>query len=83
MLNLPIILAVIAVMIVLGVRRASILTWALAWFVGMLLFLKYGFKVPIPASVQSIYLGVTLAAIFGHAWCTAARSASWWARSRP
>jgi hypothetical protein len=65
-LNWPILLALLVVFGVLRWRRAGMLTWSLAWWIGLLLALKYGFVTPIPASVQTIYMWITTAAILAY-----------------
>ena len=60
------ILVVVAVLVVFGIlhfRRAGLLLWAGAWLVGTYVFLRFGFTVPIPASVISLYMGIIAIAI--------------------
>ncbi|MCP3980158.1 MAG: cytochrome c [bacterium] len=57
-LNIPIVLGVVAVMLVLRWRKVGMFTWALAWWLALALFLKFGFAVPIPGSVLQIYMGI-------------------------
>jgi len=47
-------------------RRANLLTWALAWWVGIYLLLRFGFTAPIPSSVISIYMGIVSLAILAY-----------------
>ena len=63
------ILVVLAVVVVLGLlrfRRANLLTWALAWWVGIYVLLRFGFTAPIPSSVISIYMGIVSLAILAY-----------------
>ena len=63
------ILVVLAVVVVLGLlrfRRANLLTWALAWWVGIYVLLRFGFVAPIPSSVISIYMGIVSLAILAY-----------------
>jgi Cytochrome C oxidase, cbb3-type, subunit III len=63
------ILVVLAVVVVFGLlrfRRASLLTWACAWLVGMYILLRFGFTAPIPSSVISIYMGIVSIAILAY-----------------
>jgi mono/diheme cytochrome c family protein len=63
------ILIVLAVAIVFGVLRflkANLLTWALAWWVGIYVLLRFGFTAPIPASVVSLYMGIITIAVLAY-----------------
>jgi hypothetical protein len=63
------ILVVLAVAIVFGLlrfRRANLLLWAGAWWVGMYVLLRFGFTAPIPASVVSLYMGIITIAILAY-----------------
>jgi Cytochrome C oxidase, cbb3-type, subunit III len=63
------ILVVLAVVVVFGLlrfRRANLLTWALAWWVGIYILLRFGFIAPIPSSVISIYMGIVSLAILAY-----------------
>ncbi len=55
------ILVVLAVAVVFGLlrfRRANLLLWAGAWWVGIYILLRFGFTVPIPSSVVTLYMGI-------------------------
>ena len=63
------ILVVLAVVVVLGLlrwRRANLLIWAFAWWVGIFVVLRFGFTAPIPSSVISIYMGIVSLAILAY-----------------
>src|SRR5262249_16003711 len=63
------ILVVLAVLVVLGVlrfRRAGLLLWAIAWWAGIYVLLRFGFIAPIPSSVISIYMGIVSVAILAY-----------------
>ena len=63
------ILVVAAVLVVFGVlrwRRVRLLTWALAWWLGVYVLLRFGFSAPIPASVVTIYMGIVTLAILAY-----------------
>ena len=47
-------------------RRANLLMWAGAWWVGIYVLLRFGFTAPIPASVVSIYMGIVSLAILAY-----------------
>ena len=63
MLNLPVMLAIVAVMLIMRWRKVGMLTWAIGWWVALYAFLKWGFAVPIPASVLQIYMGIVTGSI--------------------
>ena len=65
-MNILVVLAVAAVFGLLRVRRASLLMWAVAWWVGIYLFFRFGFTTPIPASVVSLYMGIVSIAILAY-----------------
>lgn len=65
-MNILVVLAVAAVFGFLRVRRASLLVWAGAWWVGSYVLLRFGFTAPIPASVISIYMGIVTISILAY-----------------
>lgn len=65
-LNLPVVVAIVAVMLVLRWRRVGMLTWALAWWVGIYLGLEYGFATPVPGSVVTLYMAIVTASILAY-----------------
>ena len=65
-MNIPIVLAVVAVLGLLGLRRANLLLWAGAWWVGTYVVFRFGFTAPIPASVISIYMGIVSISILAY-----------------
>ena len=62
-MNILVVLAVAAVFGLLRFRRANLLMWAVAWWVGIYVLLRFGFTAPIPASVVSLYMGIVSIAI--------------------
>src|SRR5262245_52437728 len=63
------ILVVLAVLVSLGILRflrANLLTWALAFWVGIYVLLRFGFSAPIPASVVTLYMGIVSLAILAY-----------------
>jgi cell division protein FtsW (lipid II flippase) len=67
-MTLPIVwwvaLLLLAVQLLLWKRRAGTFLWTLVSWFSLLLFLRFGFTVPVPQSVISLYMGiVTLATI--------------------
>jgi mono/diheme cytochrome c family protein len=65
-LNLPVVGGIALVMLLLRWRKVGMLTWVFAWFLGMLVFLEFGFQVPIPGSVVTLYMGIVGAALFAY-----------------
>src|SRR5688572_22375168 len=65
-MNILILVAVVAAFGLLRFRRASLLLWAVAWWAGIYILLRFGFTVPIPASVISIYMGIASLAILAY-----------------
>ena len=57
-MNIPVVLAVLVVLVLLGFRRANLFVLAIAFWVGLYIFFRFGFAAPIPASVISIYMGI-------------------------
>lgn len=65
-MNIPVVLAVAVVLGLLRIRRASLLTWTAAWWVGTYVLLRFGFSAPIPSSVVSLYMGIVSIAILAY-----------------
>jgi hypothetical protein len=61
-----IVLAVAAVFALLRFRRANLLTWAGAWWVGIYVLVRFGFTAPIPSSVIAIYMGIISIALLAY-----------------
>ncbi len=65
-MNLLVVLAVAVVFGLLRFRRASLLIWAAAWWVGIYVLLRFGFSTPIPSSVVSLYMGIVSIGILAY-----------------
>jgi hypothetical protein len=65
-MKILVVLAVVAAFGLLRMRRANLLLWAGAWWVGIYVLLRFGFTIPIPASVISIYMGIVSIAILAY-----------------
>lgn len=65
-MNLAVVLALVAVFAALRFMKANLLLWAGAWWIGIYALLRFGFQVPIPASVISIYMGIVTLAILAY-----------------
>ncbi len=65
-MKILVLLAVVAAFAVLRFRRANLLIWALAWWVGIYVIVRFGFTAPIPASVVSEYLAIVTIAILAY-----------------
>ena len=62
-MNILIVLAVLIGFGLLRFSRANLMMWAVAWWVGSYILLRFGFTAPIPSSVISIYMGIVSLAI--------------------
>ena len=65
-MNILIVLGVAAAFVILHLRRANLLIWAVAWWVGIYVLLRFGFTAPIPSSVVSLYMGIVSIAILAY-----------------
>jgi Cytochrome C oxidase, cbb3-type, subunit III len=65
-MKILVVLAVVAAFAALRFLRANLLMWALAWWVGIYVLLRFGFVAPIPASVVSLYMGIVSIAILAY-----------------
>jgi cbb3-type cytochrome c oxidase subunit III len=65
-MNIFVVLAVAVVFALLRFRRVGLLIWAAAWWIGIYVLLRFGFSVPIPASVIFLYMGIITIAILAY-----------------
>jgi hypothetical protein len=65
-MNIPVVLAVLAVFGLLRWRRVNLLVWAIAWWLGIYVLFRFGFAAPIPSSVVSMYMGIVSLAILAY-----------------
>jgi mono/diheme cytochrome c family protein len=65
-MNILVVLPVLVVFGFLRWRRGNLLTWAIAWWAGIYVLLRFGFTAPIPASVVSLYMGIVTIAILAY-----------------
>jgi mono/diheme cytochrome c family protein len=65
-MNILVVLPVLVVFGILRWRRANLLAWAIAWWAGIYVLLRFGFLAPIPASVVSLYMGIVTIAILAY-----------------
>jgi Cytochrome C oxidase, cbb3-type, subunit III len=65
-MNILVVLPVVIAFGLLRYRRANLLIWAIAWWVGIYIVLRFGFTAPIPSSVISIYMGISSLAILAY-----------------
>jgi hypothetical protein len=65
-MNILVVLVVAAVLGLFRFRRANLLTWACAWWLGIYVLLRFGFSAPIPSSVISIYMGIASLAVLAY-----------------
>jgi mono/diheme cytochrome c family protein len=72
-MNLLVLLPVGVVFMLLAWRRVGLITWALAWVAGLFVLFHFGFTVPIPASVQWIYMSIVSLALVAYVTSSDAR----------
>jgi hypothetical protein len=65
-MNILVVLAVAVAFGLLRFRRANLLMWAGAWWVGIYVLLRFGFTAPIPSSVVSLYMGIVSIAVLAY-----------------
>ena len=65
-MNILVLLAVLVAFAILRFLRVKLLVWAIAWWVGIYILLRWGFSAPIPASVVSLYMGIVSIAILAY-----------------
>jgi mono/diheme cytochrome c family protein len=65
-MNIFVVVAALAVFGILRFLKANLLMWALAWWVGTYVLLRFGFTAPIPASVISLYMGIITIAVLAY-----------------
>ena len=65
-MNILVLLALAVVFGLLYYRRASLLLWAGAWWIGIYVLLRFGFTTPIPSSVIALYMGIVTIAILAY-----------------
>ena len=65
-MKLLVVLGVAAAFALLRFRRANLLLWAGAWWMGSYVLLRFGFTAPIPSSVISLYMGIISIAILAY-----------------
>jgi mono/diheme cytochrome c family protein len=65
-MNIAVVLVVATVFALLRFRRANLLIWACAWWLGIYILLRFGFTAPIPTSVISIYMGIASIAVLAY-----------------
>ena len=72
-LRWPVVLAVVAVFVLLHLRRARTFAWTLASFAGIYALVRFGFATPIPSSVVQLYMGITALALAAYVSSNATR----------
>ncbi|HYV20273.1 MAG TPA: cytochrome c [Verrucomicrobiae bacterium] len=65
-MNLFVVLPVLAVLVLLAFRRVPLMAWAVAWWAGIFVVLRWGFAIPIPFSVLSIYMSIVTLALLAY-----------------
>ncbi len=74
-LRFSVVVAVVALFVLLHLRRASSFAWTLACGAGIYAFLRFGFATPIPFSVVQLYMGITALALAAYVSSSATRRA--------
>ncbi len=65
-MNILVVLAVAVVFGLLRFRRTGLLLWAVVWWAGIYVLLRFGFTAPIPSSVISLYMGIVTIAVLAY-----------------
>ncbi|HVS66224.1 MAG TPA: cytochrome c [Thermoanaerobaculia bacterium] len=61
-----VVLAIVAAMLVLRWRKVGTFTWAVAWWLAIYLGVRFGFEVPVPGSVVTMYVAIATGAIVAY-----------------
>ncbi len=72
-MKILVVLAILAVFGILRFKKAGLLTFALAWWLGFYVAIRFGFTVPIPASVVTMYMGIASIALLAYVTSSAER----------
>ena len=72
-MKLLVLIPILAVFAFLRYRKANLMTWALAWWIGFFVAIRWGFTVPIPASVVMMYMGIATIALAAYVTSSAER----------
>jgi mono/diheme cytochrome c family protein len=72
-MNLLVVLPILVVFAVLRWRGVRLLTWAVAWWAGVYVLLRFGFTTPIPASVVMLYMAIVSLALVAYVSSSEAR----------
>ena len=77
-MSLPIVwwvvLLLAAVQVGLKLHRAGTFTWTLATWASLWVFVRFGFTVPVPQSVQTLYMAIATGAIVAYVTSSPERS---------
>jgi mono/diheme cytochrome c family protein len=65
-MNLLVVLAVAVAFGLLRFLRTGLLIWAVAWWIGIYVLLRFGFATPIPSSVIFLYMGIVTIGILAY-----------------
>jgi hypothetical protein len=65
-MKLPVVVAVLVLLGLLRFRRVNLLVWAIGWWVGIYVLLRFGFTAPIPASVVTLYMAIVSLALLAY-----------------
>lgn len=65
-MNWMVIFPILAALLILRWRKANMLVWFAAWWLGSFLFVRYGFTVPVPVSVIKLYMGIITGSLIAY-----------------
>jgi hypothetical protein len=75
-MNFLVVIPILLVFAFLRYRNANLLTWALAWWVGFFVGIRWGFATPIPSSVVMLYMGIATIALLAYVTSSTERRAA-------
>jgi mono/diheme cytochrome c family protein len=65
-MRISLLVAALGALVALRLLKANLLAWALSVWAVLYVVIRFGFVVPIPASVVSIYMGIATVALFAY-----------------
>lgn len=65
-IEIQVLLPIIVVLALMRWRRVGMFTWALAWWLALYIGLRFGFTVPVPSSVITLYMGIVTVALLAY-----------------
>ncbi len=65
-LELWVVPALTALLVLLRWRRAGMLSWMLAWWIALWAAIRFGFETPVPGSVVKLYMSIATLSLFAY-----------------